>query len=473
MAQTSQIVILPDRINQVSQSQLWDAEAQYFEHEKRWTEFAKFIAQYAPHNLKRLLQRDLCDRDVVAYLRSKFIRKISTLSPALSYQSKDSKSQRVMVLQSVPPEVVGIECPCAYPFCPRGYTTPGMFRLSLEPCENLELSRVPVLSSSTASTTPNAKRGRGRNGQVWYCLECVESIYNGSYATHPPDWKAALDEELSRFFEATDRQVISLRTQENSNANFAVNQRTSDEFPMSQKSSSKSTQRPLILKLVRNNYDCKQDWLVMYSRTIKERYPTPPNPKVAGQGGLHQISSMIYPETRYHDSEFFTLSFPQQHAIWMWKNTIMRQNMFTDPKNFGTLRSECLIPKHSMPDTGGSDSIRGSENDIEPVSVVDEPPVRGFMNYGGYCCELTAEEVRNQELSDVLKESDERCRTIIADLGEERDFELFVPKPKVWKWVSLNIKQEERECVQPKKVKDSDETNSSDEGWVSSSSSWD
>ncbi len=77
---------------------------------------------------------------------------------------------------------------CAHPFCPnpKQCSPAGSYRLSLEPVENLDDAKVPTLSlaevekgNGRASRPTKAQKGQAANGAVWYCLTCLEGLWNG------------------------------------------------------------------------------------------------------------------------------------------------------------------------------------------------------------------------------------------------------------------------------------------------------
>ncbi|KAH0541522.1 hypothetical protein FGG08_003997 [Glutinoglossum americanum] len=64
---------------------------------------------------------------------------------------------------------------CSYIFCasPEKRTPPAGYRLSLEPRDNIRLRKVP------GAPVIQNKRGHGIKGAQWFCLTCVEAIWNG------------------------------------------------------------------------------------------------------------------------------------------------------------------------------------------------------------------------------------------------------------------------------------------------------
>ncbi|KAI9845913.1 MAG: hypothetical protein M1837_004449 [Sclerophora amabilis] len=107
----------------------------------------------------------------------------------------------VFILQKMPPR----ECRfgtsrCAYNDCSaKGKRTPeGTFRLSLEPRSNLEMNAVPD-KSLKRSRGP----GQGINESTWYCLTCLEALWNGD---DPP---ASYEKQKSQVTDAAAEEPTS------------------------------------------------------------------------------------------------------------------------------------------------------------------------------------------------------------------------------------------------------------------------
>ncbi|KAI9781715.1 MAG: hypothetical protein M1835_004246 [Candelina submexicana] len=127
----------------------------------------------------------------------------------------------------------------------------------------------------------------------------------------------------------------------------------------------------------------------------------------------NDLSSFIYPETRAHSSGYYTLSPPQLFALHKWKSTIARQQMFENTANRAFLTRNKLIHKYdeSNPDAP-----------LEDVNKAEDAPTRGAMEIGGLVVEVSAKEVLNKQLSDVMMSVDER-------VGRELDRLGYVDKP--------------------------------------------
>ncbi|MCZ6914771.1 MAG: hypothetical protein O7C59_10190, partial [Rickettsia endosymbiont of Ixodes persulcatus] len=126
-----------------------------------------------------------------------------------------------------------------------------------------------------------------------------------------------------------------------------------------------------------------------------------------------QLSSFIHPELRAHSSGYYTLSAPQLFALNKWKTTLTRQQMFDNPRNRAFLATNSLLYKH---DENNADAP------LEDIIKAEDAPVRGVMEIGGLVVEVSADEVRNRELSAVLKGVDERVEREFRRLG-------YVDKP--------------------------------------------
>ncbi|KAI9753445.1 MAG: hypothetical protein M4579_005165 [Chaenotheca gracillima] len=88
----------------------------------------------------------------------------------------------VLILQKTPPAECGIKASrCAHKHCsaPNKRTPLGAFRLSLEPETNVHLEKVPT------QALPK-KTGQGTHGVTWYCLKCVEALWNKEQSEKRP-----------------------------------------------------------------------------------------------------------------------------------------------------------------------------------------------------------------------------------------------------------------------------------------------
>ncbi|KAI9701200.1 MAG: hypothetical protein M1836_001869 [Candelina mexicana] len=152
----------------------------------------------------------------------------------------------------------------------------------------------------------------------------------------------------------------------------------------------------------------------------RQRSPSPHAPSLSPATAAstlspfaNDLSSFIYPETRAHSSGYYTLSPPQLFALQKWKSTVARQQMFENPTNRAFLTRNNLIHKYdeSNPDAP-----------LEAVNKAEDAPTRGAMKIGGLVVEVSAKEVRNKQLSEVMKSVDER-------VGRELDRLGYVDKP--------------------------------------------
>ncbi|KAI9877318.1 MAG: hypothetical protein M1830_004248 [Pleopsidium flavum] len=95
----------------------------------------------------------------------------------------------VLVLQKLPPSVFKAKITtCAQPCCPatEDRITPASYRLSLEPRENLKRAMVPT-DPVYPTVTVGGSDGKveaglgslGKHGATWYCLTCIEDLWNG------------------------------------------------------------------------------------------------------------------------------------------------------------------------------------------------------------------------------------------------------------------------------------------------------
>ncbi|KAI9721180.1 MAG: hypothetical protein M1812_002341 [Candelaria pacifica] len=122
----------------------------------------------------------------------------------------------------------------------------------------------------------------------------------------------------------------------------------------------------------------------------------------------NDLSSFIYAETRAHSSGYYTLSAPQNFALQKWKSTITRQQMFETPRNRAFLSKNNLLYKY--------DEIN-PDSPLENIKKAEDAPTRGVMEIGGLVVEVSAAEVRNQDLSAVLKGVDQRVGIGLRRLG--------------------------------------------------------
>ena len=82
----------------------------------------------------------------------------------------------VFVLQKMPPAACKIKSTyCAHPFCSsdNGRTPHGAYRLSLEPSDNVHQGKVPA-----KPLRGHTSEGKGEDDVTWYCLTCVEDLWN-------------------------------------------------------------------------------------------------------------------------------------------------------------------------------------------------------------------------------------------------------------------------------------------------------
>ncbi|KAI9818622.1 MAG: hypothetical protein M1832_004395 [Thelocarpon impressellum] len=118
--------------------------------------------------------------DMVGPTRKKALKKDVALRNALTMVQTKLQHEHVMILQKMPPAACQIKTTlCAHPYCmsPSCRTPHGSFRISLEPIANLEMSEVPTKPARIQRKSGG--RGEGEHGVTWFCLQCMEGLWNG------------------------------------------------------------------------------------------------------------------------------------------------------------------------------------------------------------------------------------------------------------------------------------------------------
>lgn len=343
-------------------------------------------------------------------------------------------AQHVLVLQKMPPPACRIDTThCSHPFCPaaQGHTPAGAYRLSLEHMRNRALKKVPT------KPEPKGRKGNGVNGVVWYCLTCIECLWNDVGLMSEEELLTSTADRANNL-QHTQQQgrsrqsATDLACRAKSLATYRLNGNPTHDLGPCQEMSVTSEQRfqvdltnpsPPTLN-IRGLTPSSETTPISMSASLrtpsrirltlssnpgakekgkdklKDRPATLRQPKLAD---FRSISSKILPEERAHGSEYFTLSNPQRAALGKWKDAIMKAEMLQEKNKTFLERNNLLVP-----------SAADEQSFLPDYS---SEPRLGCMAIGGLIIEPTLSEVKDKNLSAVLGMVDARVQAELDAQG--------------------------------------------------------
>ena len=112
-----------------------------------------------------------------------------------------------------------LEITCGYPYCPEknNISSPGSFRISVEPILSFELDYVPRLplgcdSEGNSDTSKSLVLGKGDKDASWFCLKCFEDLWDGvhvvAFENERHDDEGLVEERLLRRKEKNSRFAL-------------------------------------------------------------------------------------------------------------------------------------------------------------------------------------------------------------------------------------------------------------------------
>ncbi|KAH0565753.1 hypothetical protein GP486_000850 [Trichoglossum hirsutum] len=276
---------------------------------------------------------------------------------------------------------------CSYVFCPapEGRTPLGSYRLSLEPRDNMNLLKVPE-----DPIRLGGKRGYGVRGVRWFCLTCVEAIWNGVDLITP--------ETLAEIAVKVAKGKIgsNMATKKSGNTNAGDGNQAETTSKGGRKSPA----------IVRN----------------KEKIPllpTPPAPPAPFTSLSQSLYSFMYAETREQEHNYYKLPLPQHAALLKWKTTIVRRTENEVKSNIECRKRNGILLDCKDP---GGDFSHDEKYWIQIQDSESHAQLRGLVDPLGKIVELCTAECRDKELSEIF-------RTIDARVQDEWDSIGYVPQP--------------------------------------------
>ncbi|KAI9763655.1 MAG: hypothetical protein M1840_000369 [Geoglossum simile] len=462
--------------------------------ELKWGVFAEKQIALADLGIAKLWEKDLAIRKTKFGIQQKL------------------QNGHVFFVQKQP--FFGTPSLCAYAFCPSPETrTPlGSYRLSLEPRKNQSLPTVPADPIGNP-----AMRGRGAYGTQWYCLTCLEDIWNGvglitesklaeivadvdyGDGVHQPVQVEDDGDESSSSFRPDSRRIEGAKIKANNGnlsefvdisssiyniemkgtiirtrgstlrdkhalAAMVGEGRTTPRARVAKAGSGKTGKAPTGVSpppTVGVPPDSSTAGIAPGLNTSAHRskflqplsLPTPKHP----YSSLSQtIYSFMLAETREHRNGYFTLPAPQHAALLKWKSTILR-------------RTESRVKRNVF--FYAEDQDRDTSHD--EMYWLDygggHGQLVGLVDPGGLVIELTSAQCRDKELSEVFQIVDARVQTEWTNLK-------YTPQPPNRKIV-LSFKSDNKtyfpnSCpLSSEREKSCDDTNSDASGDIPSSSS--
>jgi hypothetical protein len=466
--------------------------------ELKWSVFAEEQIALADLGMAKLWEKDLAIRQT----KSKIQQKLQSECPP--QPSKASLTSildgHVFFVQKQP--LFGTPSSCAYAFCPAhdGCTPLGSYRLSLEPRKNQSLSTVPVDAIGDL-----AIRGHGAYDAQWYCLTCLEDIWNGiglittsnlaeiavdvDYGTEAhrlaqveEDGDESSSSSKSEFVDvtsraynievkgATDRTKSSTRRGKPAAVSEGI---TTSKARTANTGKSKTGKAPTgISPPATISAPPSSSTAGIAPRpdtsTYRSEFPQPPSlptPKRPYSSLSQTIYSFMLAETREHRNGYFTLPAPQHAALLKWKSTILRRTESKIKRNveFRKKTGAFFYDAEDEDYDTSHDQIYWLEDGGCRGQLV------GLVDPGGLVIELTTAECRGKELSEVFQIVDARVQAEWAEMQ-------YAPTPPNSKIV-LSLKFDRKKYfshsfpLPTEREHSCDDTSSDASGDISSSSS--
>ncbi|KAI9779534.1 MAG: hypothetical protein M1839_007342 [Geoglossum umbratile] len=444
-------IVFSNTANQITKmSERWAQEEAAKElDELKWDLFRQGQMAVADWGVVKLWEKDLAIRQIKSKMQHKL------------------QNGHVFFVQKQP--FFGTPSHCAYTFCPaRNSRTPlGSYRLSFEPRKNQNLPAIPVDVVSGQSM-----RGHGTHGAQWYCLTCVEDIWNGvglitagklveiavdvdrengriidrdeSPSSSKPNNRgigkaihgsnngdtpeAAGATASMRYIEmrdAADQAESPKRKGKPTSAVKVSGRRTTSRVGKTKTKKGRIGKAPGVGLPLTVSAPARGSTVNTASNidtpAPRNKYPRPPGlpaPKRPYATLSQSIYSFMLAETREHMHDYFVLPTAQHAALLKWKSTILRSTESKIKRNveFRKKTGAFFRDAEDEDDNTGHDPIYWLEYEGGRGQLV------GLVDPGGLVLELTTAECRDEKLSEVFRIVDDRVQAEWAKLG-------YTPEP--------------------------------------------
>lgn len=287
--------------------------------------------------------------------------------------------------------------------------------------------------------------GRAENGQMWFCLTCIQDLFNGIGLIDSIDGNN-MGDKTKTVTEDNSRKVLwrlpnnnieaewHLRMKRSAAAHISPEEQQGNPAGDAKNSVMQAPEIPTITVIYSASRKSADDTQKNVVPQIPEIKPTLMAP------GLDVFAASLYtfikPELRYTSTEFYTLNPYEYYAFMKWKNMCIRKSMWEIPSNRKFMRqTPDSIGDYDFDDFFGDDildeykrlpaTVAGTDMVLDPVNVDDISTWKGKESFR----EPNDGNIGNagtrvvHPLSDIMALVDERVRNKWADMDPP-----FVPR---------------------------------------------